>query len=134
MRPAPCPTAETKVFWHNCSNELLTYQHCLRCGNNQFYPRILCAKCKCLQLEWRPSAGFGRIYSFTIVHRAPVPAFRADAPYVVALIDFDEGFRMMLNIVECNPNSISIGMPVETIFEHRGPLGLRIPQARPLNV
>ena len=68
--------------------------------------------------------------TFTIAHRAPTPAFKEDAPYVLALIDLDDGVRMMMNIVNTPHDAISIGMPVRIIFEERD--GQQLPQAEGL--
>ena len=70
------------------------------------------------------------MYTFTIAHRAPTPAFKEDAPYVLALIDLDDGVRMMMNIVNTPHDAISIGMPVRIIFEERD--GQQLPQAEGL--
>jgi uncharacterized OB-fold protein len=69
------------------------------------------------RFEWRKSSGRGVVYSFTVVHRAPTPFFRDKVPYVVALIDLQEGVRMMSNIVGCDPAEVKIGDHVEVIFE-----------------
>ena len=70
------------------------------------------------------------MYTFPIAHRAPTPAFKEDAPYVLALIDLDDGVRMMMNIVNTAHDAISIGMPVRIIFEERD--GQQLPQAEGL--
>jgi hypothetical protein len=69
------------------------------------------------EFEWRRAAGRGIVYSFTVIHRPPFPAFRDKVPYVLALVELSEGVRMMTNIVDCNPNTVEIGMAVEVTFE-----------------
>ena len=128
-KPAPVVNADTKPFWDACNENRLTYQHCKSCGHAQFYPRSLCVQCGGAELEWRDAEPVGTGYTCTVVHRAPSPAFRADAPYVLALIDLSDGFRMMMNVINCAPESVAIGMPVRITFEDRD--GQRIPQAEP---
>lgn len=99
-RPLPRPTAQTQPFWDGCAAGILRYQACARCGNVQKIPRSLCASCQHDALTWHESAGGGVVLSHTTVHRAPTQAFRAETPYVIALIDMDEGFRLMVNVDE----------------------------------
>lgn len=128
MKPTPRPNADTKPFWEACNDGKLLFQRCNSCGEPQFYPRAVCTKCESRDLAWQESDGRGTVHTFTIVQRAPSAAFKADGPYVLALIDLDEGFRMMVNIVDCDPGAVSIGAPVEIAFEDRS--GQAIPQAR----
>lgn len=131
-KPAPTPNADSAPFWHACNDERLTYQQCRACGHVQFYPRALCTACQSRDLGWQTSAGLGTVYTFTVNHRAPSPAFKADAPYVIALIDMDEGYRMMMNVTGCPTDDVHIGMRVKTVFEARGDDPVQnIPQATP---
>jgi hypothetical protein len=90
----------------------------------------VCVKCEGRDLDWRDAEPKGTVYTFTIAHRAPTPAFKEDAPYVLALIDLDDGFRMMMNIVNTPHDVIAIGMPVRVVFEDRD--GQKLPQAEGL--
>jgi uncharacterized OB-fold protein len=130
-KPTPVPNADTCPFWDACNEERLIVQTCESCGHIQFYPRALCVKCEGRDLDWRDTKPNGKVHTFTIVYRAPTPAFKAKAPYVLALIDLDDGFRMMTNIVNCEPESIAIDMPVRIVFEDRD--GQRLPQAEPVS-
>jgi uncharacterized OB-fold protein len=129
QKPAPVPNADTRPFWEACNREELIYQYCRSCGQAQFYPRAICAGCGGAALEWRTSRGLGTIYTFTINFRPPDVSFAAEIPYVIALVDLDEGFRMMLNVRGCPPEAVRIGMRVKVIFESRGEQ--KIPQAAP---
>ena len=82
-----------------------------------FYPRIVCTLCLSTDLEWREASGRGRVYAATISYRAPDQAFRAEVPYVIALIDLEEGPRMMSNVTDCDPGDVRIGDEVEVWFE-----------------
>ena len=119
-KPIPKPTMETAPFWEGCARGELLFQKCRACGHVQFYPRSRCTGCHGQELTWEQSAGRGTIQTFTHVHRAPSEAFKPDVPYVLALVDLDEGFRMMLNVVNSNPDSLVIGTPVRIVFEPRG--------------
>lgn len=68
--------------------------------------------------------------TFSIVHRAPTPAFKDDVPYVLALVDFEEGFRLMMNVLGANADSTAIGDAVEVTFEARGDDGHKLPQVQ----
>lgn len=115
--PLPKPNADTQPFWDAARDGKLLYQYCPDCARAQFYPRSLCIACQGSALEWRESAGLGQIVTFTEVARAPTPAFKAMAPYVIALVDLDEGFRMMVNIVEGDRAAIAIGSRTRTVFQ-----------------
>ena len=129
QKPAPTPNADTKPFWEACSRGELVYQRCRGCGRPQFFPRSICSHCRGSDLEWKASAGKGAVYTFTVNHRPPNPAFEEDVPYVIALVDLDEGFRMMMNVRGCDPEAVRIGMRVRVTFEARGEQ--KIPQALP---
>lgn len=128
-KPIPEANADTRPFWDACNRGKLLVQHCRACGHRQFYPRGLCQRCRSQDLAWQAAEPRGSVYSFTIVHRAPTPAFRADVPYAIALVDLADGVRMMMNIVNCDPERVAIGMPVNIVFEQRD--GQAVPQAEP---
>lgn len=113
----PEPTVETEKFWDGCRSHQLLIQQCDECGYYQFYPRIMCSKCSSRKVQWIQASGRGTVKSFTIIHRAISPAYQKEVPYVLALIQLDEGPTMMSNIIQCNPNDVAIGMKVEVSFE-----------------
>jgi uncharacterized protein len=102
-------------------------RHCRTCGAKHFMPRHLCPKCWSNDLEWVESRGLGIVHSFSIVYRAPTPIFAAIAPYVIALIDLEEGPRMFANVIGENARAVSIGDRVRVVFEDRGD-GVMVPQ------
>jgi uncharacterized OB-fold protein len=110
------PTPETLPFWEGAAAGQLRYQECTLCGAVQLLPRGVCAACHGDALEWRRSAGRGRILSHTTVHRAPTPAFRDAVPYVILLVDMDEGFRLMVNLAGGEQPGLAIGAPVDIGF------------------
>lgn len=107
----------TRRFWAAASEGCLELQRCRACSLVVSYPRVRCPRCHSDDLAWEAMAGSGTVYSCTVVHRAPEPALAGEVPYVVALVDLDEGARLMSNIVGCAPDQVHIGMPVRVRFE-----------------
>ena len=126
VRPEPFVNADSKPYWSAAKEGRLVLQECADCGHVDFMPRHICPACWSDNRKWINAAGTGIIHSFSIVHRAPLPAFRDDCPYVVALIDLTEGARMMTNIVGEDALKVAIGDAVEICFEDRG--YIRLPQ------
>ncbi|MCG5238802.1 Zn-ribbon domain-containing OB-fold protein [Azospirillum doebereinerae] len=130
-KPAPLVTADTRAFWDACAQGVLTFQRCTACGHVQFPPRPFCVSCRADGPVTERSAGLGTVHSHTIVHRAPTPAFKADVPYILALVDFDEGFRLMAALRDCPPADARIDLRVRVLFEPMAGGGA-LPQVRPL--
>ncbi len=127
----PRPTPETQVYWEGCRKHELLLQRCTQCSEFQFYPRIICTNCASEDLEWVKGSGLGQGLTFAIVRRAVSEAYAADVPYVVALIQLDEGPTMMSNIVQCDPETVKIGSLVQVVFEDWSE-EISVPQFRPL--
>ena len=85
----------------------LAYQFSPQANRAVFYPRVLCPFTGSDRLEWRVSAGLGTVYATTVTHP------REGAPYNVALIDLDEGFRLMSRVEDISPEAVAIGMRVK---------------------
>ena len=117
LKHFPRPTPETEAYWDGCRKHELLLQRCVACSEFQFYPRIVCTSCLSDKLEWVKANGQGKILTFTVVRRPVSEAYAADIPYVVALIELDEGPTMMSNVVECDPEALKIGDPVQVMFE-----------------
>jgi uncharacterized OB-fold protein len=115
--PLPEITAESRPFWDGCRRHELLVQRCRACGTFQHYPRGVCARCWGADLEWRPSAGRGTVYTFTVVHRSQAPGFKERLPYVLAYVELEEGVQVLTNLVGCAPGEVAIGMPVRVTFE-----------------
>ena len=128
-KPIPVPTAETRPFWEGCAAGTLLYQRCTACGHVQFPPRGHCVACRGGAVAWERSSGHGTVHSFTVVRRPPSAAFKDEVPYVIALVDLHEGFRMMMNVLGAAPDSVHIGQAVQIVFEDVGD-GIALPQAR----
>ena len=103
------PAAEkspNKVYLEHLERGELGYQFSPEAGKPVFYPRVLCPFTGSSKLEWRVSKGLGTVYATTVVHPAE------GAPYNVALIDCDEGFRMMSRVEDIAADKVRIGQRV----------------------
>lgn len=115
-RPAPVVDPESAPYWSATLEGRLVLQRCSLCGRHQHYPRAHCLSCRG-PLEWVDAAGTGTIYSFTVIRQNPSRAFRHLIPFVVALVDLDEGPRVMTNVVGCPPERVEVGARVRVAFE-----------------
>ena len=116
-RPLPQPTDLTCPYWQAAAQGELHMQHCGACGQWQFYPRPFCIHCEAEDLQWRAVSGLGRIYTYTINHRAPNAFMKLRLPYVVAIVELDEGSRLMANIQGEGALDAAIGSRVKVLFE-----------------
>jgi|688.fasta_scaffold920028_1 uncharacterized OB-fold protein len=116
-RALPVATDLTRPFWLAAKEGKLVVQHCISCNKNQFFPRPFCLHCMSSELEWIQSNGTGTIYTFTINRRGSDPYMNARVPYAVAMIELDEGVRLMANIVDSVLEQIQIGGRVHVTFE-----------------
>jgi uncharacterized OB-fold protein len=92
----------------------LCVQRCTSCEAFVFIPQPTCPSCQGEELEWVESSGRGSVYSYTTVHRPPRPEF--EVPYVVAIVQLEEGWHMLTNLVDCDPAEVVMGMAVEVVF------------------
>jgi len=125
--PMPSPNADSLAYWNAAREQRLLIRSCKACGAKHFMPRHLCPECWSADLEWVESSGLGSVHSCSVVHRAPTPVHMANAPYVIALVDLDEGPRMFANVVGEGAPATSIGDRVRVVFEDRGN-GAKVPQ------
>ena len=117
-KPLPGPTLETQPFWDYCKKHELRMQKCPQCGHFRFPPSIVCPKCRSMnEAEWTKLSGRGKVFSFVIFHYLYNKAFAKDIPYIAAVIELEEGRRMMSNVTGCKVEDIKIDMPVEVYFE-----------------
>ncbi len=112
-RPVPPTSALTQPYWDAARRGQMAVQRCERCGHRPFPPRATCPSCGARSLSWSPVSGRATVSSYTIAHRPPHPAFAAQLPLVVAIVELEEGPRMVTNIVGCDPADVEVGMAVE---------------------
>ena len=127
--PRPDLEGEWKPFWDATARGELLIQECTSCHKRQFYPRAICTHCGG-EPAWLTASGYGTVYTFSVVRQNLVRPFREMLPYVLAMVDLDEGVRMMTNITDCDLDDVTIGLPVEVHMIEVRP-GFRVPYWRP---
>ena len=115
-RPAPVADADSAPYWSALHEGRLLLQRCDECGAVQLYPRDRCLTCRG-PVTWVEASGRGTVYSFTVIRQNYSRPFRDWIPYVVALVDLEEGPRVMTNLVDCDLETVQVGMPVRARFE-----------------
>lgn len=130
MRILPQPDALTAPYWEGARLGELRLQHCTRCGHAWHPPLPLCPACHSMRIEWRACSGRGVLYSFTVAHHAVHPAVVEAVPYLVALVDLDEGPRIVSGLPGVPFGDARIGMRLRVRFDDAGD-GLRLPQFEP---
>jgi uncharacterized protein len=118
--PVPKPTPETLPFWESTKARAMSIQHCRDCAAAIFYPRSFCPRCLSSELEWRPVSGRATLASY-VINRRPLPVFEVEQQ-IIALVNLEEGVRMMTNIVdvEPTPDALQLGMALELAYDERG--------------
>lgn len=107
---SPEPTVGSEAYWEGARNGKLLLRHCTSCDKVHHYPRALCPYCFSDKLDWRQASGKGKVYSYSVMRRAP-------EPYVIAYVTLDEGISMMTNIVDCDLDKVRIDQPVKVVFK-----------------
>jgi uncharacterized OB-fold protein len=117
-RPLPQPTPETQHFWDGTLAGELRLQRCAGCAHVYFPPRPFCPACGGREVAIFAASGRGTLHSYVLNHRPP-PDAGFEAPYSIAVVELEEGPRMLTNIVECpqTPEALVLDMPVEVVFE-----------------
>lgn len=118
-KPAPQPTEVSRPYWDGLERGVLTLQRCTGCGKFRHYPRLLCDSCYSLEVEWVQASGRGELHSWTVAHHAFHGGFAEELPYVLAVVDLEEGVRAMGRLRGVPAGDIRIGLPVQfTVEEH----------------
>ena len=128
IRPAPVLTDDNQVFWQAAAEGRLVVQRCSSCGDLHHPPRPMCPTCRSIELGAVDAAGTGTVYSYAFLHHPQHPAF--DYPVIAALVELDEGVRLVTNLVDVEPAAVRIGMAVEVAFEPTAD-GMAVPVFRP---
>jgi uncharacterized OB-fold protein/acyl dehydratase len=113
VRPAIGP--DTRFFWEGTRAGELRIQRCGECGALRHPPGPMCPRCHAVAREHVTATGRGTVYSYVVHHHPPVPG--REPPFVVGLIELEEGVRMVGNVIGCPPADVHIGMPVQVTFE-----------------
>ncbi len=113
-RPRPALTQDNRFFFDGAKEHKLLIQRCTECGTLRHPPRPSCAHCRSFEWDAVTASGRGTIYSYTVNHYPKVPSF--DYPLVVALVELEEGTRLIANVTDITPETVAIGMPVQATF------------------
>jgi uncharacterized OB-fold protein len=113
---APEINSVNAPFWDGLASGEVRLQHCNACGTHQYPPESFCYQCGATDLEWQAVRGEGEVYSFVVVHRAPNPIYKQFQPYTVAIVQLDEGPRMISAMLTLDA-PIDIGARVKPIIK-----------------
>ena len=116
-KPMPMPTAISAPFWNGLKEGRLTIPHCTSCGHWIFFPRRHCDKCWSQDLEWKEVKGAGTLYTYTLTRVPTLPDFADEMPQKLAVVELDEGARMMTNIVTDDVEAVRIGQRVTVQYD-----------------
>ena len=107
--------SDSRPYWEGLAQGELRIQRCDACSRYVFYPRAICPHCSAEKLSWITATGQGTIYSYTVAHQAFGP-YADEVPFVVAIVELEEGVRMMTRIVDTPPEQVRIGAAVHVTF------------------
>ena len=118
-KPLPDITDLTRPFWTAAKNGKLVLQKCQRCATFNFHPKPWCIECGSRELTWTAARPSGTVYSHTVSYTVAMnsPAWAAEMPLILCLINLDDGARMYGQVTACRAEDIRIGMRVDVHFE-----------------
>lgn len=128
-KPVPRITPELAPWFEAARAGRLVVQRCAGCGALRFPARELCSGCWSREATWQPVSGRGEIFSFYRMHQVYHPGFAAEVPYAVVVVKLEEGPTMTSNVIDCPPERLRIGLPVEVVFTEEA--GVVLPRFRP---
>lgn len=129
--PIPPTSERTQPHWDAARDGKFVHERCDDCGHRPFPPRAHCSKCGSRALAWEAVSGRGRVHTFTVAHRAPHPKLAGQLPLVVAVVELEEGPRLVTNLVDCDPEKIEVGAAVEVRFEANDDSDVSLPVFTP---
>lgn len=106
----------TQAWWDAAADGRLLIRRCNACGGAHYYPRPFCPTCWSDDGEWEQASGRATLYTWSVVFMNDLPPFNQRLPYIAAVVDLDEGPRMMTTLVDCGAPQLTVGMPVEVTF------------------
>jgi uncharacterized OB-fold protein len=128
----PQANADSQPFWDGCARGELLLQRCSACGTYRHPPTPVCSQCLSDRSEWIPASGRGTVYTFSIVHQALARGWEEIVPYVVAVVELEEGPHFLTDLVDVASGEVAIGMPVEVTFTALGG-ETKLPLFRPIS-
>jgi uncharacterized OB-fold protein len=132
FRPAPPATELTDPFWAGGLSGELRLQQCANCGHIRYPISTICPVCWSADCDWTPLSGRGTVQSHIVFERAYHEAWAGQVPYVVALIELDEGPVLVSNVVGVPPSAVRVGQPVTVTFARRSATAA-LPQFTPVD-
>lgn len=111
---SPHPGVLSQPYWDGIQRGELLFQRCAECGGATHTPAVVCAHCRSTRLDWAASSGRGTVYSWTTVWRPVTPAFTT--PYVPVIVQLEEGWHMLSNLVDCEHDVVRVDLPVSVVF------------------
>lgn len=128
-RLAPTINRDNEFFYTGLGEHKLLIQRCRDCRTLRVPPRPMCGNCQSLEWEAVESTGRGTVYSYVMPQYPPLPFF--EYPYIVVLVELEEGVRIVSNLREIDPNDVKVGMAVEVYYESFNDDELVLHQFRP---
>lgn len=116
MSNLPTPDPETQPYWDAAKEGRLLIRRCNACKRAYFYPRDFCPHCWSEDVSWEEASGRATLYTWSVVRRNDLPPWGERVPYVAAVVDLEEGPRMMTNVEGAELTELSIGMPLVVDF------------------
>lgn len=116
-KPLPLPTPVTEPFWAGLREGCIRVQRCDACAGWVFYPRSHCSHCLSDALTWQTVPGRASLYTYTIARQPTSPHFADEVPQMLAVVEFEEGFRMTSTLVNVQEADIRVGMPLRPVFD-----------------
>jgi uncharacterized OB-fold protein len=126
----PAESTLSRPYWEATRTERLVVPWCSTCQEFFWYPRVVCPTCLGDTVEWRDVSGRGEVHAVSVMHKTGMGRDPADGPYAVALIQLDEGVRMLSNVVGVDPDEVTVGSPVRVVW-HDLSDGRKLPMFTP---
>ncbi|MBI2216093.1 MAG: OB-fold domain-containing protein [Candidatus Rokubacteria bacterium] len=116
-KPLPRVTSDNRPFWEATKRHELRLQRCGACGRFRYPPAPVCPDCLSEDAEWTPVSGRGTVTTFIVMHKVYFQSFAGDVPYNVVQVELEEGPRLTANLVDVPNEGMTVGMPVEVVFD-----------------
>lgn len=129
----PTMDNESQPWWDAAAEHRYLIKRCNACGQRYWYPREFCPACWSEDTAWEEASGRGTLYTYSVVYRNDLPPWGDRVPYAPAIVDLDEGPRVMARVVDCDHADLEVGMPVEVTFQEDEEGGFTLPVFRPVS-